>query len=156
MLKLHDNYLIPPGMKTQTQSEDKLRLNVKYLSKPAVFILGCILFSFISCAKEHDVMPRLNTLQVSDSEIGTTTAKLKGEVLIVGNMNIIEYGIELSKSMLFTSPVNKGISDTPATGVFEVDFTGLEPNTLYYYKAYALINTANVYSQGYLHFTTKQ
>jgi len=39
---------------------------------------------------------------------------------------------------------------------FQVEFTGLKPNTLYYYKAYVTINTAQVYSQNAAHFTTKQ
>ncbi len=137
-------------MKTQTRNE------ISYYIKTAVFLIACILVPSVSCVKETDVEPKLNTLQVSDAEIGSTTAKLKGEVLITGNLNIIEYGIELSESVYFTSPLNKGISGTPAKGEFEIDFTGLKPNTQYYYKAYALVNTANVYSQNALHFTTKQ
>jgi hypothetical protein len=100
--------------------------------------------------------PVLKTLTAVSADITTTTAKLKGEVTSVGNMTIIEYGIELSKSQLFSSPLSQSISGAPAVGVFEVNFTGLEANTKYYYKAYALINTARVYSGTYENFTTKQ
>jgi hypothetical protein len=137
-------------MKTQTQER------ISYLYKPAAFLIGCILFSTISCVKEPDVEPKLNTLQASDADIGSTTAVLKGEILILGNLNIIEYGIEISKSQIFTPSTRKGYTTAPAAGIFQVDFTGLDPNTLYYYKAYVTINTAQVYSQIAAHFTTKQ
>jgi hypothetical protein len=100
-------------------------------------------------------MPRLNTLQTVDADITSTSAILKGEIQFLGNMKIIEYGIEISKSMLFTSPQTKGYITPAVIGTFQVEFTNLDPTTLYYYKAYVLINTANVYSQNYEHFTTK-
>lgn len=137
-------------MKTQT------RYRISYLSKPATFLIGCILFSTISCIKELDVEPKLNTLQASDADIGSTTAVLKGEIQILGNLNIIEYGIEISKNQLFSPSTRKGYTTAPTVGIFQVDFTGLDPNTLYYYKAYVTINTAQVYSQTAAHFTTKQ
>ncbi len=118
------------------------------------FILFAI--SILSaCTEEQQVMPKLNTIIAPDTDIATTTALLKGEVLILGNMNIIEYGIEISKSVVFSPSQTKGYATAPSTGVFEVQFTGLEPGTLYYYKAYVLINTARVYSENYEHFTTK-
>jgi len=126
------------------------------LFKPVAFLLSVILFSFCSCSEELSIEPKLNTIQVDDTEITSTTAVLKGEFLIIGNMKIIEYGIEISKSQLFSPSTAKSIQGAPSLGVFQVEFTGLESNTLYYYKAYALINTAQVYSQNALHFTTKR
>jgi len=125
------------------------------LHRITLFILGCIIISLISCADDPDVLPKLKTLDASETDITSTTAKLKGEILSVGNVNITGYGIELSESAYFTSPVNKGFTGVPSTGVFEVEFTGLKANTRYYFKSYALVNTANVYPNGYLDFTTK-
>ena len=121
----------------------------------SAFILF-LLLAFSSCTKnELDVLPKLNTLQASDADITSTSAKLKGDVLVVGNQKITEYGIEMSKSQLCTSPLSQTISGSPGVGTFGVTFTGLAPNTKYYYKAYALINTARVYSELYQNFTTK-
>jgi phosphodiesterase/alkaline phosphatase D-like protein len=119
------------------------------------FSLVFILLTFSSCSEKTDVLPKLNTIQVTDADITSTSAILKGEIQTLGNMNIVEYGIELSKTMTFTTPVNKGFTTSAATGVFQVEFTLLDPNTTYYYKAYAVVNTAHIYSDNKLHFTTK-
>jgi hypothetical protein len=118
-----------------------------------ISMIASVLFS--ACTEDVAIMPNLNTLPTVTTDIGTTTATLKAEVLVVGNQKIVEYGIEISKSLYFTPAQDKGIAGIPVKGTYQVDFTALEPNTLYYYKAYALINTAYVYSQNYLQFTTK-
>jgi hypothetical protein len=118
-----------------------------------VLLLSTLFFT--ACTEDLAIDPKFNTLPVADTDITSTTATLKAEVLIVGNKKIIEYGFELSKSMIFSPLVTKAITGIPVLGVFQVEFTGLEPNTIYYYKAYALINTARVYSLNYEHFTTK-
>lgn len=108
-----------------------------------------------ACSEDPPVMPKLNTLKTPDADITTTTALLKAEVLIIGDMNIREYGIEISKSMIFSPSEIKGYNGIPSKGIFQVEFTDLDPGTLYYYKAYVLINTAQVYSDNYENFTTK-
>lgn len=122
-------------------------------------LISTMIFAFLillsACTEDPEIDPVLNTIQAVDADITSTTAKLKGEIEVLGNKKIIEYGIELSKSQLFTSPVRMFYTTTPVAGTYEVDFTGLDPNTLYYYKAYVLINTAHLYSQNALHFTTK-
>lgn len=115
-----------------------------------------VIFLLVSCSEESNVEPRLDTLVASDAGITSTTATLKGEFTFLGNMKIIEYGIELSKNQLFSPSQTKGIAGSPELGDFEVTFTGLDPGTVYYFKAYALINTANVYSKNIEQFTTKQ
>jgi len=130
----------------------EMRLSCRTLLSTLIFAIPVLL---ISCTEDPDIDPVLNTIQVVDADITSTTAKLKGEIQIVGTKKIIEYGIELSKSQLFTSPVRKSYTTPAAVGTFEADFTGLEPNTIYYYKAYVLINTAHLYSQNALYFTTK-
>lgn len=121
-----------------------------------IFVLIIMTYVFTGCAEERDVMPKLNTLKTIDTDITSTTAILKGDILRVGNMHIIEYGIEISKSVYFATSQTKGYATSPSAGEFQVEFTGLEPGTLYYYKAYVLINTANVYSENYENFTTKE
>lgn len=102
------------------------------------------------------IVPILNTLAAADADITSTTATLKGEITYLGNAKIIEYGIELSANQLFTPNTTSSLTTpAPAVGQYQVSFTGLSPNTLYYYHAYVLINTARVYSQNVSHFTTK-
>jgi hypothetical protein len=113
------------------------------------------LMLFLACSEDPEIDPVLNTIQVADANFTSTTAKLSGEITILGTKNIIEYGIELSKSQLFTSPLRKFYTTPAVLGTFEVEFTGLDPNTMYYYKAYVVVNTAHVYSPNPLHFTTK-
>lgn len=120
--------------------------------------IGSLLFSVIlltSCSDEAVVLPVLNTIQAADADITSTTAKLKGEIVSLGNQKIAEYGIEISKSQLFSSPVRNHLTTPAVAGQFEVDFTGLDPDTRYYYRAYTVINTAHKYSPDYLYFTTK-
>lgn len=113
--------------------------------------------SLNSCTvRELDVLPVIEILAAESQDITQSAAKLKADVLIVGNQTIVEYGIELSKSPLFSQSITLSIPGFPAQGVFELTFTGLEANTKYYYKAYALINTTRVYSGTYMDFTTKQ
>lgn len=100
-------------------------------------------------------MPQLTTLKAADSDITDNDAVLKGRITFLGNQKIIEYGIELSKNQLFNPSDTSGIKSAPDTGVFSITFRNLDPGTLYYYKAYVLINTAQVYSQNVEKFTTK-
>lgn len=105
--------------------------------------------------QEITLMPQLTTLKAADSDITDNDAVLKGRITYLGNQKIIEYGIELSKNQLFNPSDTSGIKSAPDTGVFSITFRNLDPGTLYYYKAYVLINTAQVYSQNVEKFTTK-
>jgi hypothetical protein len=120
----------------------------------AVFVF--VIFSMTGCSEKEDIKPRLNTIAAANADITATSAILKGEITSLGNMNIIEYGVELSANQLFNPYSTKSLTTpAPAVGTYQVEFTGLTPNTLYYYRAYVLINTARVYSQNLEHFTTK-
>jgi len=125
----------------------------KFLLVLVIFFMPLILQSCEE--KDEDVLPTLVNIETGDADITSTTATLKGEVTDLGNMRILEYGIEISKTQIF-SPSTKGkIDGAPALGTYEIQFSGLSPNTKYYFKAYVLINTAEHYADGYLSFTTK-
>ena len=133
----------------------KVSYKIKARGKVSVFIFIFLTLFIPSCTEDPVVLPVLSTIQVQDADITSTTAKLNGEITRLGNQKILEYGIEYSKNMLFDPTTTKGFTTPADTGVFTVECTGLTPNTLYYYKAYVLINTAQVYSQNILHFTTR-
>ena len=118
-------------------------------------ILSAMLVVLVSCSDKDVVMPKLVTQPAVAADITTTTAILKGEITVLGNQNIVAYGMEVSKSMLFTNSTLFPASGTATAGSFEVTATGLEPGTVYYFKAYCTINTAQVYSVEYETFTTK-
>lgn len=119
-----------------------------------LFLAALLILNLAGCTGEPDVHPILGIIEVTEADVTTTTALLKGEITRLGNMNIREYGIEISKSMIFSPSQTKGYTTPAVLGVFQVEFTGLEPNTVYYYKAYAVINTAQIYSPGYETFST--
>jgi len=120
-----------------------------------ILLVFVILFALKSCSDEPVLLPILTTLKAADADITDNAAVLKGRITYLGNQKIIEYGIELSKNQLFSPSDTSGIKSTPDTGTFSITFRNLDPGTLYYYKAYVLINTAQVYSQNVEKFTTK-
>jgi hypothetical protein len=121
-------------------------------------MLMIFMFTLIlnSCSDEEEILPKLNTIAATDSDITSTTAVLKGEILSLGNMKLEEYGIELSKSQLFSPSTTKSFDTSPEVGTFQAEFTDLTPYTMYYYKAYIVVNTAQVYSKNVESFRTKQ
>lgn len=132
-------------------------LYIKGIHKLTYVLFLCLLASLIfnTCIEDPEIMPKLSILQVADIDITSTSAILRGDIQILGNRKIIEYGVEYSKNIIFSPLQRKGFTTTPVQGVYQVEVTGLDPGTLYYYRAYVLINTAYLYSQLYLHFTTK-
>lgn len=120
-------------------------------------VIFCLLTILVltTCSEKPEKIPILITIDSAADDITSTTALLKGEIQSTGTMKIIEYGIEISENILFTQPVTKGYNDPAVTGKYQVEFTNLKPATLYYYKAYVLINTAQVYSRNSKSFTTK-
>jgi hypothetical protein len=123
-----------------------------------IFIIILLLSAgipFTSCTEEPIRIPILDTIEATSDEITTSTALLRGELKSLGNINITEFGIEISQDMLFAQSVSGTLPLPATTGVFTVEFTDLEPSAKYYFKAYALINTARVYSSNVPTFTTK-
>jgi hypothetical protein len=131
--------------------------NRKRCARFVISLTAALLVFFIqACMEEPIYYPVLATIPAADSNITASSAKLYAEVTSVGNQKIVEYGIEVYEKSITNPVAIKGYPGAPDIGVYNVGFTGLKPNTLYYFRAYALINTANFYSQNALHqFTTK-
>ncbi|MGQ9620303.1 MAG: hypothetical protein ACUVTX_04880 [Bacteroidales bacterium] len=131
---------------------DRLK-TLKFLTTLLLVLL--VLIFIKSCSDEPVVMPILTTLAVNPDNVTRSSAILKGRIIYLGNARIIEYGIELSKNQLFAPSDTNGIKSAPDTGIFAIEFKNLDPGTLYYFKAYVVINTAQFYSQNVERFTTK-
>ena len=80
----------------------------------------------------------------SASNIGGTSAILSGEILIHGASDIIERGFDYG-----TDPENltENITSDDETNDFSVDVIGLDPNTIYYYRAYAYNSNGSGYGE---------
>jgi len=129
----------------------------RYLNIISVTLLAfSILLAGRSCSDKPVLLPSITTLKANDADITSNSAILKGHIKYLGNQKIIEYGIELSKNQLFAPSDTNGIKSAPDTGIFAIEFKNLDPGTLYYFKAYVVINTAQVYSQNVEKFTTKE
>jgi hypothetical protein len=128
----------------------------KLLVFPAlVFTFVLFVHICMSCTDDPPKSPKLNTHDIAEQDITSSTAILKGELTNLGTMKIEEYGIILSKNMLFDPFVTEKSTQPAVLGVYQFQFTGLVSNTLYYFKAYALVNTAMVFSDNLKQFTTK-
>jgi hypothetical protein len=108
-----------------------------------------------ACNDTYQLEPIVATYQVADSNITSTSAKLTGQIQILGTQNISEYGMEIYKTSITNLIAYKSFTDPATVDTFTVVFMGLEPNTRYYYWAYAQVNTARVHSQNVPSFTTK-
>jgi len=129
---------------------------IKLFLWPLFVVTFCLVVSVsISCTDDPPQSPRLTTHDAVEQDITSSTAILKGELTNLGTMKIEEYGIILSKNMLFDPYVTEKSSQPADLGVYQFQFTGLESSTLYYFKAYALVNTAMVFSENLKQFTTK-
>ena len=130
---------------------------IKLIQRQVTFFvaIGLVITFFSSCDDTYNVEPIVLTLQVADSNVTATTAKLTGQIQILGTQQIIEHGIELYKNSITATPIVKKWNTEATTDTFTCVFTGLQPGTLYYYWAYAKVNTTNVYSQDTPQFKTK-
>ena len=123
------------------------------LSLITVSVFALLLIS--SCDDNYQQEPVLYTFVVADSNITATTARLTGQIQILGSQQITEYGIEVYKDNITSTPLVMKRTTQPTTDTFTLVFNNLSPSSLYYYWAYARVNTTNVHSQNVPHFTTK-
>jgi uncharacterized protein (TIGR02145 family) len=120
-------------------------------------ILFFVLFPvlLVTCEKPERVV-KLTTLDAVTEDISYTSATLQGEILDLGTVNIEGYGIVISKNSMFLNPEPKGFTTPPDKGVFEVSFSNLDKNNLYYFKAYVTVDGKPVYAEVIKQFTTME
>lgn len=92
----------------------------------------------------------------------TTGVDLTGSVTAIGGANVSEVGFNYSTSSTLASPStsnNTGLSVSAVPYAISKSLTGLQPNTLYYYRAYAINSctspqTSYSHTSSYPSFTT--
>jgi uncharacterized protein (TIGR02145 family) len=124
----------------------------KYLFLSAI-ILAILIPLFTTCIKpEREV--QIITLDTTGTHISYTSAILKGEITDEGSKRIEDHGIILSENAALLNPTPKGLG--PANkGKFEIQFTDLKKNTLYYFRAYVSVGSRTILADNLVQFKTK-
>ena len=90
----------------------------------------------------------------SSSNISFTEATVHSNVLSEGDATVTERGFVFAKGRIPTLNDNKVIVPG-TTGPFQATLSGLSPNTVYYYRAYATSSVGTVFDNGlYKYFRT--
>ncbi len=114
-------------------------------------IAGLMILALISCEKKDiATIPVLTTNVVSDITAGSATCG--GNISDDGGVSVSERGVCWSIEQTPTEDDNK-TTDGTGTGSFTSLLTGLQPNTNYYARAYA-INSSGTGFGNTLSFTT--
>jgi uncharacterized protein (TIGR02145 family) len=116
-------------------------------------VLVCLLFgliTFFSCNDKEVTLPILTTSSPTNITINSVTGG--GDITKNGGADITDRGVCWATSR---NPVITGshASDGKGTGSFDVNITGLVPNTMYYIRAYATNSAGTAYGNE-VSFTT--
>ena len=110
--------------------------------------------SSVRCLRDESIivtLPTIATIMVSD--ITATTATSGGQVMSDGGAPVTARGVCWSTSQNPTIS-DAHTSDGTGSGIFTSSVTGLEPNTIYYLRAYATNSEGTAYG-GVAPFTTE-
>jgi uncharacterized protein (TIGR02145 family) len=103
----------------------------------------------VRCLKNSTTaaLPTVTTSPVTD--ITANTASGGGNVTADGGASVTARGVVWSTTSTPTVTSNQGItSNGNGTGIFTSELTGLEPNTIYYVKAYATNSEGTAYGSA--------
>lgn len=110
-----------------------------------LLLILCIGIVLYSCKPEKNEEPTVVTL--TPTEITATTAKCSGEVTSEGSSTITSRGICWATTEEPTINDNHKKSDG-GVGGFEITLTDLEPETMYYVRAYATNEVGTAYGES--------
>jgi NHL repeat len=126
------------------------------MTRRYLFLLPSLTALVFSCHKDHDNPPvtpgppSLTTVPVTD--ITDTTAVSGGTFTNQGTMTINFKGVQWDTGSQFPNHWTSSAGD--GTGNFTAGIGGLFPNTLYYVRAYAGTDSADIWHGNTLQFTT--
>jgi len=132
-------------------------MNQKF-TKPILLIVAAIFVAnqYYSC-KKLDIVREVMITSVEPTGVGVSNATLRCELIDLGQGNISEFGCCYSTSGNPTvADIKAPASGTPELSVFGIPVAGLQPNTEYYFRAYAELGEGNpVAYGGAISFTTQ-
>lgn len=140
-----------PVQKTATINSSAPNILVQfYRTAATVYIDDINIASYApSCSA-----PTLTTSTATS--LSTTGVTLNGNVTAIGTggaTNATERGFQYSTSSSLATPTTINTTGTYATGSYNQSASGLTPNTLYYFRAYA-INDCGTPQTGYSHISS--
>ncbi|MFO8233881.1 MAG: transglutaminase domain-containing protein [Bacteroidales bacterium] len=128
-------------------------IRINFIVRPPFSFLPLfisLLLLLIACEKEEVPSVRIRDI----SQITGTSAKVMGNVSSDGGAPITERGVVWSKSSNPTMEDNREASGS-GTGYFSVSLSGLNPNTKYYVRVYAVNSEGTSYGSQ-VTFTTHE
>jgi len=127
----------------------------RFLIFAVILFIGIFTVSTYSCSKKEETttntVPVLSTKNASD--VTNSSAQVGGVITGNGGASITERGVCYSTSSNPTIADNS-IQSGSGTGAFDCEMTGLNQNTKYYFKAYAM-NSVGVGYGDQKSFTTQ-
>lgn len=117
-------------------------------------VIFVVIFLFLACEKDAEEagLPDIETLEVS--EIGHDGAQGGGNVVYDGGGNVVQRGVVWHTDTNPTVDQHTGMTDNgEGVGVFTSYITNLDPETTYYYRAYATNVAGTAYGEE-MSFTT--
>jgi hypothetical protein len=140
-------------------NQKNMPLMNRNLTKSILLIVAAIFIAnqYYSC-KKLDIVRETMIMTVGAEGLGITNATLRCELIDLGEGNITEYGCCYSTSANPTIIDNQApVPGTPELGIHGIAVSGLQPNTEYFFRAYALQESIGMVAYGgALSFTTLQ
>lgn len=111
----------------------------------------------VSVTKVQESAPEVSTYSTIDSIIGERSIKISGTIISTGGSEIIRYGHCYSQEEMPTVEDSKSnLGKTKAIGNYSSILTDLEPDRVYYIRAYAENSAGLVYSKEQVRFEFTQ
>jgi len=123
--------------------------------KYVLLLMGILFLSMTSCKKDEDgpdtTLPVITTLSIT--KITSDSAQCGGNITSDGNATITTRGVCWSTTQNPTVYNNK-TTDGTGSGSYISKLSGLQANTVYYIKAYAINGIGTAYGQEIIYNTT--
>ena len=106
---------------------------------PPLIILGVLLLASTNNCERFEPEAKLKVRTDSITSISADAFSIDGNIVYVGESEIIQHGFCYSESNdpTLNNGTNNELGKRTSTGSFQASFSGLDPNTTYYVKAYA-------------------
>lgn len=117
-------------------------------------VLPLLLLAVLTTCERPERIVKLITLDAVTGDISYTSATLKGQITDLGSKSIGDHGIMISENAEMLDPTPKGLGPVSVKGTYQVNFTDLKKNTIYYFKAYVTVDSKTILADNTKQFRT--